>query len=117
MGENSVVPAACLIALAEDGILSIDGSFLFVFFSIFILIFILNQTLFRPINQVLDERNQLGEGRLAEARRLLGQHEEHLRSYEEQLRAARAESNQTLESGRKQVLAVRQKMIEETRAL
>jgi F-type H+-transporting ATPase subunit b len=117
MGENSVVPAACLIALAEDGILSIDGSFLFVFISIFVLIFILNRTLFRPINSVLEEREQLGEGRIAEAKRMLRHHEDRLRHYEEQLRAARAEANQTLESGRKQALAARQKMIEDARAL
>ncbi len=111
-----MVPAICLIALAEDGILSIDGSFLFVFISIFVLILILNRTLFRPINSVLEEREQLGEGRIAEARRLLRHHDDRLRHYEEQLKAARAEANQTLESGRKQVLAARQKMIEEARA-
>jgi F-type H+-transporting ATPase subunit b len=117
MGENSVVPAACLIALAEDGILSIDGSFLFIFISIFVLIFILNRTLFHPINSVLEDREQLGEGRIAEARRMLRHHDERLRHYEDQVKAARAEANQTLERGRKQALAARQKMIEEARAV
>jgi F-type H+-transporting ATPase subunit b len=117
MGENSVVPAACLIALAEDGILSIDGSFLFVLISIFVLIFILDRTLFRPINKVLEEREQLGQGRIADAKRMLRHHEDRLRHYEEQIRAARTEANQTLEKGRKQVLAARQKMIEEARAV
>ena len=112
-----MVPAICLIALAEDGILTIDGSFLFVFISIFVLILILNRTLFRPINSILEEREQLGEGRIAEARRMLRHHDDRLRHYEEQLKAARAEANQTLENGRKQVLAARQKMIEEARAV
>jgi F-type H+-transporting ATPase subunit b len=112
-----VVPAACLIALADDGILSIDGSFLFVFISIFVIMFILNQTLFRPINRVLEEREQLSEGRRAQARHMLGQRDERLRHYEDQLRAARAEANQTLENGRKQALVARQKMVDETRTL
>src|SRR5262245_36817009 len=115
MGENSVVPAACMIALAEDGILSIDGSFLFVFISIFFLIFILDRTLFRPINKVLDDRYKLGEGRLAEAREMLDQHDQRLHHYEDQVRAARAEANQTLENGRKQALAACQKIIDQTR--
>ena len=80
------------LALAGN-VLSIDGSFLFVFVSIFVLIFVLNRTLFKPINRVLDERERLGVGRLAEAQRLLAQYEERLAGYEEQLRAARAEAD------------------------
>ncbi|HYW70183.1 MAG TPA: hypothetical protein VE961_04070, partial [Pyrinomonadaceae bacterium] len=59
------------LALAGS-VLSIDGSFLFIFFSILLLIYVLNRTLFKPINQVLDERERLGAGRISEARRMLG---------------------------------------------
>lgn len=99
------------LALAGN-VLSVDGSFLFVFASILVLIFILNRTLFKPINQVLDERERLGVGRLAEARRMLASYEERLAGYEEKLRAARAESYLELESRRRQALAGRAEALE-----
>lgn len=103
------------LALAGN-VLSIDGSFLFVFISIFVLIFLLNSTLFKPINKVLDERERLGVGRLAEAKRMLGQYEERLHRYEEQLRAARAESYQQLEARRREALAARQESMNSIKA-
>lgn len=103
------------LALAGS-VLSIDGSFLFIFISILLLIFILNRTLFKPINQVLDERERLGVGRLGEARHLLIAYEQRLKRYEDQLRAARAEAYQHLESQRREAQAVRQRMIAEVKA-
>lgn len=103
------------LALAGN-VLSVDGSFLFVFASILVLIFVLNRTLFKPINQVLDERERLGVGRLAEARRMLASYEERLAGYEEKLRAARAESYLELESRRRQALAGRAEAIETIKA-
>ncbi|MBK9314616.1 MAG: ATP synthase F0 subunit B [Acidobacteria bacterium] len=97
-------------------VLSIDGSFLFIFFSIILLIFILNRTLFKPINQILDERERLGAGRMAEARQMLVQYEERLAGYEDQIRAARAEAYQHLETQRKQSLVARQEMVVQMRA-
>jgi F-type H+-transporting ATPase subunit b len=104
-----------VLALAEN-VLSIDGSFLFVFISIFILIFVLNRTLFKPINQVLEERERLGLGRLKEARHLLVEYEQRLKSYEEQLRSARSEAYQFLEVQRREAQASRQRMIAEVKA-
>jgi F0F1-type ATP synthase membrane subunit b/b' len=69
-----VIPAFLLIL--EGGVLSIDGSFLFIFISILLLIFILNRTLFAPINRILDEREHLGAGRLVEAKNLLTQYDQ-----------------------------------------
>ena len=103
------------LALAGN-VLSIDGSFLFVFISIFVLIFLLNSTLFKPINKVLDERERLGVGRLAEANRMLGQYEERLNRYEEQLRVARGESYQQLEARRREALAARQESMNSIKA-
>lgn len=101
-----------MIVLALAGnVLSIDGSFLFIFISIIILIFVLNRTLFKPLNRVLDERERLGAGRLAEAKRLLKEHENRLKSYEGQLRAARVEAFEQLENYRRQIQSDRQKMI------
>jgi len=103
------------LALAE-GALSIDGSFLFIFFSIFLLIYILNRTLFKPINQVLEERERLGAGRIGEARRMLGEYEVRLKGYESRLRDARGEAYQRLEAERREATLKRQRMIAEVKA-
>ncbi len=104
-----------VLALAGN-VLAIDGSFLFIFVSILLLIFILNRTLFKPINRVLDERERLGAGRLSEAKQMLVQYEERLNRYEEQLRAARAEAYQQLETQRREALAARQEMVGQVKA-
>ena len=93
-------------ALAGN-VLSIDGSFLFIFISIFVLIFLLNRTLFKPINPVLEERERLGGGRLSEAKSILARYDEQIAAYEGRIRAARAESYQQLESFRREALAAR----------
>ncbi|MCG3159137.1 MAG: ATP synthase subunit b' [Acidobacteria bacterium] len=103
------------LALAES-VLSIDGSFLFVFISILLLIFILNHTLYKPINQVLEERDRLGAGRIGEARQMLAEYEERLKRYESQLREARGEAYQRLEADRREATLGRQRMIAETKA-
>ena len=103
------------LALAES-VLSIDGSFLFIFFSILLLIYVLNRTLFKPINQVLEERERLGAGRINEARRMLGEYEERLKRYESQLREARGEAYQRLEAERREAALDRERMIAEVKA-
>jgi F-type H+-transporting ATPase subunit b len=120
LGKRGVTTAAVTIsifgiALAES-VLSIDGSFLFIFFSILLLIYILNHTLFKPINRVLEERERLGVGRIGEARRILGAHEERLKQYESRLRDARGEAYQHLESERREAALIRQRMIAEVKA-
>lgn len=101
-----------MIVLALAGsVLSIDGSFLVVFISIFVLIWILNRTLFKPINQVLDERERLGAGRMSEAKQLLAQYEERLNHYEQQLQAARGEAYQHMEAQRREAQAARQEIL------
>jgi F-type H+-transporting ATPase subunit b len=106
-----------VIVLALAGsVLSIDGSFLVVFISIFLLIWILNRTLFKPINRVLDEREHLGAGRVAEARQLLAKYEERLARYEQQLQAARGEAYQHIEAQRREALAARQEVLAQVKA-
>src|SRR4029453_7363208 len=98
------------LILAES-VLSIDGSFLFFFFSILLLIFILNRTLFKPINQVLEERDRLGGGRIGEARRMLGEYEERLKRNESQLREARGEAYHHLQAELREAALERQRVI------
>ena len=103
------------LALAES-VLSIDGSFLFIFFSILLLIYILNHTLFKPINRVLEERERLGSGRIGEARRMLNDYEDRLKKYELQLREARGEAYQRLEAQRRELALERQRLIADVKA-
>ncbi len=105
-----------MTVLLAGSVLSIDGSFLFIFASILCLIFILNRTLFKPINKVLDEREKLGAGRLVEAKKMLAEYESRLANYEEKLRVARGEAYQVLESSRKEIQASRAKMVAEVKA-
>lgn len=103
------------ILLLEGSVISIDGSFLFIFISILLLIFILNRTLFAPINKVLDEREHLGAGRLHEAKNLLKQYDEKLSHYEQQIRQARAGAYQELETQRKEALTARQQLLDQVK--
>ncbi len=105
-----------IVLVLAGNVLSIDGSFLFIFISILCLIFVLNRTLFKPINRALEERERLGAGRLSEAKQLLAQYEARLSRYETQLRGARAEAYQHLESQRREALAGRQEMVAQIKA-
>lgn len=107
-------PAVIFLALAEN-ILSVDGSFLFIFILVICLIFILNATLFKPINKILEERERLSGGRSTEAHKLLAAHDEKLKSYEDQVRHARAEAYQMLEARRKQALTSQQEAMAQAR--
>jgi F-type H+-transporting ATPase subunit b len=116
LGERDVAsPAIVVLALAENSILSIDGSFLFVLVSIICLIYILNRTLFRPINKILEERERRGVGRIAEARQMLSEYESRVQRYEEQVRAVRAEAYSRFETQRRELLAARQQFLAQAR--
>ena len=104
-----------LLLLAEN-ILAIDGSFLFVFISILLLVFILNATLFRPINKVLEDREKMSGGTSHEARDLIKEYEKKVMLYEDGIRNARHEAYQYAESQRHEALAVRQDLIAEAKA-
>lgn len=106
-----MISPALVILASGNSILSIDGSFLFVFVLIICLIFILNRTLFRPITNILEERERLGIGRSAEARRLLKEADERARNYEAQIRAARAAAYQQVEARRREMKIQRQNLM------
>jgi F-type H+-transporting ATPase subunit b len=108
-------PPNVVLAAAGDSILTIDASFFFVFISVICLIFILNRTLFRPIKRVLEERERLGIGRSKEAKLMLGQVDERVRSYEAKIRAARAAAYQRVEARRRELKATRQQLVAEAK--
>lgn len=104
------------VLLLAENILAIDGSFLFIFISIFLLIFILNATLFRPINQVLENREKMSGGTSHEARDLIKEYDKKVMRYEDGIRNARHEAYQYAEAQRREALADRQDLIAQAKA-
>lgn len=104
------------VLLLAENILAIDGSFLFVFISILLLIFILNATLFRPINQVLEDREKMSGGTSHEARHLVKEYDRKVMQYEDGIRNARHEAYQYAEAQRREALADRQDLMAQAKA-
>lgn len=61
---------------------------------------VLNATLLKPINRVLEERERRTLGRVSEAQTVIAQVDEKMREYERQLREARSEGYSLLEQER-----------------
>ena len=85
-----------------------DGTLLFHMFLILLMVVILNRTLFRPVHKILHDREQMGQGVLAEASEIRRSVEEDLRKYEEGLRLARVDGYRETESQRRQELSQRE---------
>lgn len=98
-----------ILALAENSIQLVpDGTLFFHIALIILMVFVLNITLFRPINKVLEEREKRTRGRSGEAQDILGRVESGLRRYETSLREARLEGYHLLETKRAEALSARQ---------
>ena len=104
------------IALAGDSIQLVpDGTLFIHIFLIILMVFILNITLFRPINQILREREQQTQGRFHETTTILKSIEANLKEYEQSLRRARAQGYSLLESYRAEAMQQRQSAINSLR--
>ena len=91
--------------LAEASIQLVpDGTLLVHLLVIGIMVFVLNRTLLKPVNQILAEREKQISGRLSEARALKAETEEKLRKYNETLREARTDGYRLLEKERAEAL-------------
>lgn len=77
-----------------------DGTLLLHLVMVGLMVFILNRTLLKPINQILAERERQVEGRIKEAQSLAAETEEKLRKYNATLREARTEGYRLLEKER-----------------
>ncbi len=101
-----------LFALAENSIQLVpDGTLLLHLLLIVIMIAVLNSTLFKPINKVLEERESRTAGRLSEAQSMLAKVKESLAEYERKLREARTEGYRLMERERLAALQEREKKI------
>ena len=90
-----------LLAFAEGAIQLVpDGTLVFHLALIIAMVALLNATLLKPINRILEERERLTKGRLSEAQRTLLIVDEKLLEYERRLREARAEGYALMERER-----------------
>jgi F-type H+-transporting ATPase subunit b len=104
-------------ALAENSIQLVpDGTLLLHLALIVLMVALLNATLLKPINRILEERDRRTKGRLGEAGRALQLIEEKMRTYEAQLRDARSEGYAAMERERTTLSRERERKLEEVKS-
>ena len=104
------------LALAEGSIQLVpDGTVFFHIALVILMVYVLNATLFRPINRILAEREARARSGRGAAHDILQEVETNLTRYEEGLRAARAEGYQRLEQQRAEAIEARQNMLAQVR--
>jgi F-type H+-transporting ATPase subunit b len=104
------------LGFAENSIQLVpDGTLILHVLIILVMVYVLNATLFKPINQILAARDRRTRGRLSEAQEILKNVSEQLADYERQLRQARGEAYAFSESERGMAMQERQKELAEMR--
>jgi len=104
------------LGLAENSIQLVpDGTLILHVLIILVMVYVLNATLFKPINKILAARDQRTRGRLSEAQEILKKVSEQLANYERQLRQARGEAYAFSERERAAAMEERQKKLNEMR--
>jgi|SRR5687767_5624100 len=102
--------------LAETSIQLVpDGTLLLHLLMVAVMVFVLNRTLLKPINQILSEREKQITGRLREAEALSAETEEKRKRYNSALREARAEGYRLLEKERAAALKEKDEKVREYR--
>lgn len=97
------------LGFAENSIqLAPDGTLFLHIAIILVMVFILNATLFKPINRILEERERRTRGRSGRARDILHDVEEKMTRYERALREARAVGYRLMEQERAEAMRERQ---------
>ena len=87
--------------LAETSIQLVpDGTLLLHMLFIAVMVFVLNRTLLKPINQILAEREKQIGGRITEAQMLSAEAQEKMKKYQAGLREARTDGYKLLEKER-----------------
>ena len=97
------------LAFAENSIQLVpDGTLILHIVIILVMVFVLNATLFKPINRILEERERRTRGRSGEAQDILHRVEQKISHYERSLREARAEGYRLMEQQRVVAMSERQ---------
>ena len=90
-----------------------DGTLVFHLILIIVMVAILNATLLKPINRILEERERRTRGRLTEAQTVISTVDDKMREYERQLREARSEGYSLLEQERAKLSTSREQKLGE----
>jgi F-type H+-transporting ATPase subunit b len=105
-----------ILGFAEDSIQLVpDGTLLLHIFLILLMVWLLNKTLYKPINQILASREKRTRGRLSEAEEITQGVNAKLTEYEASLRQARSEAYAMTEAERAEAMTDRQQQLNETR--
>ena len=100
------------MVLAEASIQLVpDGTLLFHLLLVAIMVFVLNRTLLKPINQILAERERQITGRRQEAEAMAAETQEKLSSYNSALHEARVDGYKLLEKERAAALKEKEEKI------
>jgi F-type H+-transporting ATPase subunit b len=101
-----------LLALEGSAIQLVpDGTLLFHLAIIVVMVGVLNVTLLKPINRILEERDKRTEGRFSEVRAVLASISKKLQEYERRMREARAAGYVLLEQERAVVSRERERRL------
>ena len=92
-----------------------DGTLLLHLFLVVVMVFVVNRTLLKPINQILAEREKQIAGHLKEAEAMAAETQEKLQKYNDALREARADGYRQLEKERAQGLKEREEKLRKYR--
>ncbi|HKS26570.1 MAG TPA: hypothetical protein VJS44_02060 [Pyrinomonadaceae bacterium] len=104
-----------LLGFAENPVLVPDGTILLHIIIILVMVYVLNATLFKPINRILEERERRTRGRSGEAKDIIQQVDEKLAAYERSLREARSEGYRLMEQERAEAMRERQIQVDAVR--
>jgi F-type H+-transporting ATPase subunit b len=105
------------LGFAENSIQLVpDGTLILHVLIILVMVYVLNATLFKPINRILENREKRTGGRSTEAEEILSKISERLSDYERALRQARTEAYASTEHERAEAMQERQKHLDLMRA-
>ena len=92
-----------------------DGTLLLHLLMVGVMVFVLNRTLLKPINQILAEREKQIAGRLKEAEAMASETQEKQKRYNDALREARADGYKLLEKERAQAMKEKEEKLRQYR--
>jgi F-type H+-transporting ATPase subunit b len=92
-----------------------DGTLLLHLLMVAVMVFVLNRTLLKPINQILAEREKQIAGRIKEAEAMTSETQEKLKRYNDALREARADGYKLLEKERAQGMKEKEEKLRQYR--
>jgi len=104
------------LGFAENSIQLVpDGTLILHVLLILVMVYVLNATLYKPINQILASREKRTRGRMTEAQEILVNVDQQIAAYERSLRQARSEAYARAEAQRAEATKERQLKVNQMR--